>query len=263
MKFRSGQVDDEVIERIDIAELYNDLEHGVAELRTVVNEDGEEYEIAEVARDPHLFRARDGEPEGLYFRYVVRNLEDYESIGDDGYDETRQYEPRNVTDFLLMETGDMAYEAGGSPRGPLGFLLDEGNPSPLYQAGMTLPRDVLDEHYHDADRVTTVSLSFEDLSPDDQPDATDSSGRGVPQMATIAENSTISVGHYHDSRDLRESDLINEIVDQGAVDTISAVHGGRRSLKLSEAGWIEFHLPEDTGARERANVIRNRVTTLF
>ena len=263
VRFRHGTVDTAVVESIDIEELYRGIEDDSSKLRNIENEEGEEYTLAEVALEPQLVRDQEGNPESLYFQYRIRDRQEYESMGDSGRDETRKFEPREVTEFLITASGDIAYEAGGSPRGPLGFLLEEDDPGPLYTAGMSLPQPVLTEHYRGADRVTSIQIAVPDLEPEDQPARIDSVAEVALQVAAFTETNRFSVEHYHRTRDLKEVELINELVERGTIDTVSAVHGDSNSMKLSDAGWADFYIPEEIGVQERASRIRDRVAILF
>ena len=262
-KFRYGTVNLDAVDPLDLEQLRNQIDAGVSQWRDIVTDDGSLESVLEVARDPYLIRDETGDPESIYFRYVLRDTSEYQSVDDRGHDETRVYEPREVTDFVLTADGNMAYEASGSPRGPLGFLFGEADPRPFYVAGIPFSQEDLQAHYDHADRVTKIGLSMADLEPGDEPGTVESLSEAADEAAAFAENLSFTVGHFHETRDLREPVLVNEIVARAEIDRVSAVHGAESSIELSESGWADFHVPEDVEAQERANIIRNRVAVLF
>lgn len=262
-KFRRGTVDVDAVGELDLEELRDRIDDNEPQWRQVVTDDGTREQVLEVGRDPYLVRDDSGDPESLYVRYVLRETSEYRSVADTGEDETRDYEPREVIDFLLTAGGGIAYQGSGSPKGPLGFLFDEPDPRSLYVAGLPYDQADLKKHYEQADRVTKIGFSMPDLEPGDEPADVESLSEAIDEAAAFAENCEFTVGHFHNTRDVRESTLIDLLVSEGEINWVAAVHGGGSSMILSESGWCEFYVPEDVDVGERANIIRNRVEVLL
>jgi hypothetical protein len=107
-----------------------------------------------------------------------------------------------------------------------------------------------------------VKLSTSDYTPKDSPDSTPQLSDFVRETASFVENATFSAGRYN-SRDIREGELVGQFIEQGSIDEIAAVHQGDSSVRLSDSGWIDFHIPDEVDPTQRANVIRNRVDLLL
>lgn len=261
VKFERSEIEEESVSKIDLEDVADSIDHRDSRTRKITGNDGNQIEILKVARDPQLLRDENGNANSFYFRYVVRQPDEYTSATDNGIDESRMYEPRDVTDFLLTTDGEIAYESTGTPEGPLRFLFGDGFPDYIEEVPVT--QSTIDTHYHRSDRVSKIKLIFDENEPSDGPATITNLPEAVQQLVATGESATFSVGHYHQTRDLKQVDLIDTMVKQSRLSTVSAIHGESNSVTLSDAGWAQFNIPEDVDPHHRAEIIRNQVSVLF
>lgn len=259
--FEHGVIDGADARSIDLEELDSRIDHRMSRTRSIAGDDSDGGEILEISRDPHLLRDEDGHPESFYFRYVVRRPDEYTSVDETGADESREYEPKNVVDFLLTVDGEIAYESTGTPEAPLNFLF--GEEAPGYTAELPIVQSSLDDHFFESDRVSKISLVLDETEPHGEFTDPSTVPEAVQQLVAVGESVDFSVGHYHRTRDLKQVELVRRMAEKARITKVSATQEGGSSVTLSDAGWAKFNIPEQADSQHRAEILRNRVSVLF